>query len=656
MAIKNKTEQLQSELLLARKKIEDLESGGAQFYDSKFQNVIDASPVPYALNDESQNITYLNPAFINTFGYDLTDIPTLSDWWPKAYPDADYRDWVSAKWEQNLNEAKKRGTDFQPIEIDIVCKDGSVRTVLASAAALSESYVGNHLVILYDITERKKVTQDRDSEINQLVETLPVGLALCDLEGNLIQVNQAYADIIGCTIEETLNLSYWEITPKSYSEKEQQQLDKLHAIGSYGPYIKEYIHKKGNTVPVQLRGVLIRRGDEALIWSVVEDITERLKKESELLRTQKMEALGKLTGGIAHDFNNMLGVILGFSELLKNEINESDTKQKKYCNEIYVAAERAKKLTSKLLGFSRNAPSVTEVVDVKDVIQGMRHLLEKTLTHRISLECDFADNLWPVKLDKEALVDAVVNICINSMYAMPQGGAIKITVTNKTIPATDDEAASGDFVEVKIDDSGEGIDEDVQKRIFEPFFTTKGEAGTGLGLSQVYGFVERSGGRINLFSKKGEGTALFLNFPRYHQEKEESSVPENLQDETITSGNESVLLVDDEIFLLDLMEEMLSTKGYKVVRATNAESALELLKSTSVDLMISDVVMPGMDGYQLATEVEKLYPEIKIQIVSGYSEGYSDSLKNEKLHERRLMKPFETKQLLGRVRELLDNN
>jgi len=655
MAIEKKTEQLQSELLLAQARIKELESNRSQNQDSKFQNVIDASPVPYALNDESQNITYLNPAFINTFGYDLNDIPTLADWWPKAYPDADYRNWVATKWQQNLNEAKKLCTDFKPIETDIVCKDGSVRTVLASAAPLSELYIGNHLVILYDITDREKVTQDRDAEINQLMEALPIGLALCDLEGNLIQVNQAYADIIGYTIEETLKLSYWEITPKSYSEKEQQQLDKLHAAGSYGPYVKEYIHRNGNTVPVQLRGVLIQRGEEALIWSVVEDITERLKKESELLRTQKMEALGKLTGGVAHDFNNMLGVILGFSELLKGEINGTDTKQLKYCNEIHVAAERAKKLTSKLLGFSRNAPSETEVVDVKEVIQEMRHLLEKTLTHRISLECDFAENIWPVKLDKEALVDAVVNICINSMHAMPQGGAIKITVTNKTLPDTGDEIVSGDFVEIKIVDTGEGIDEEVQKRIFEPFFTTKGEAGTGLGLSQVYGFVERSGGRINLFSEKGEGAALYLNFPRYRQE-EESTISEHLQDETITSGNESILLVDDEIFLLDLMEEMLSTKGYKVLRADNAEGALELLKSTSVDLMISDVVMPGMDGYQLATEVEKLYPDIKIQIVSGYSEGYSDSLKNEKLHEHRLMKPFETKQLLGRVRELLDNN
>ena len=650
------TEQLQSELLLAQARIKELESERSNNHDSKFQNVIDASPVPYALNDESQNITYLNPAFINTFGYDLNDIPTLSDWWPKAYPDEEYRNWVATKWQQHLDEAKKMGADFQPIEIDIVCKDGSVRTVLASAASLSESYIGNHLVILYDISERKKIAQERDAEINQLVEALPIGLALCDLEGNLVQVNQAYADIIGCTIEETLKLTYWEITPESYSEKEQQQLDKLHAVGRYGPYVKEYIHKNGNTVPVQLSGVLIRRGEEALIWSVVEDITGRLKKESELLRTQKMEALGKLTGGIAHDFNNMLSVILGFSELLSDEINKTETKQIKYCDEIHVAAERARKLTSKLLDFSRDTPSVTEVVDIKEVVQGMRHLLEKTLTHRISLDIHFGDNLWLIELDKEAFVDAVVNICINSMYAMPKGGAININVTNKKIPYTDEETVSGEFIEIKIEDTGEGIDEDVQKRIFEPFFTTKGKAGTGLGLSQVYGFVKRSGGHINLTSKKNEGTTLYMSFPRFHGEKAEVALEVGERENKTKPGDEIILLVDDEIYLLDLMEEILSSNGYKVLRADNAEKALELLKSTSVDLMISDVIMPGMDGYQLSTEVEKLYPEIKIQIVSGFSDRYSESLENEKLHENRIMKPFETSQLLGRVRELLDIN
>lgn len=503
----------------------------------------------------------------------------------------------------------------------------------------------------------EKSLTEKEVELNQLIDALPLGLALCKMDGSLLQVNLAYADIIGHSIQDTLKLSYWEVTPNKFAEDEKRQLDLLLTTGHYGPYIKEYIHKDGSMVPVQLTGSLIQRGEEKYIWSVVENISERLMNEDIIRQSQKMEAIGKLTGGIAHDFNNMLSVILGFSELLKGKLIGADTKLIKYTDEILNAGERARKLTSKLLDFSRKTPSTTEIVNVTNILHGMQHLLEKTLTAKIKVEEKLVEDLWLVALDKGRLEDAVLNICINAMYAMPEGGTLTLSTCNIQLANSDvhnRSIASGDYILLSITDTGIGMDRETQQKMFDPFFTTKGTEGTGLGMSQVYGFIHQSGGNIHVHSELRQGTRIEIYIPRILDpidDKPEENTADLLGK---ASGRETILVVDDEVALLDLAEEILTPHGYNILRAENGEQALKTLSNRPVDLLLSDVVMPGMNGYQLAAEAEKLYPKLKIQMASGFSGENDINAVKDALHQQRLQKPYSHVELLTRIRKLLD--
>lgn len=393
----------------------------------------------------------------------------------------------------------------------------------------------------------------------------------------------------------------------------------------------------------------------------MDDVTERHKTEETLRRSQKMDAIGKLTGGIAHDFNNMLGIMLGFSELLRANINEKDLKLVQYCDQILKAGgQQARMLTSKLLEFSRKAPSAQDITHINQLVNDMKHMLEKTLTARIVLNFELETELWPVCLDSARLEDAILNLSINAMHAMPDGGTLTINTRNMHLTEADLrnlELTPGDYVFLTISDTGTGIPHEIQQQIFDPFFTTKDDEGTDLGLSQVYGFVQQMGGQIQVYSEPGQGSSFVLCFPK--SDKIEMPELKNIDktSQQVLAGQETVLIVDDEPGLLILTEDILTLNGYKTICAESAEQALEILKSEHVDLLLSDVIMPGMDGYQLASLVQDRYPMIKIQMVSGYSEKQHESnVSGDTLHTMRIEKPYSAENLLMRVRELLDNH
>lgn len=387
------------------------------------------------------------------------------------------------------------------------------------------------------------------------------------------------------------------------------------------------------------------------------DVTIQKQQEEELRRSQKMDALGKLTGGIAHDFNNMLGVILGYTEMLAMNV-EDGSKLAKYAEEIYHAGERGAALTRKLLAFSRQQQTEPEIININAVLKDDQHMLEKTLTVRIGLKFQLADDLWPVSLDKGDLEDAILNLSINGMHAMPDGGTLMMTTENVHISPQESkilDVEQGDYVLLSISDTGVGMDEVTRSHIFEPFFTTKKDKGTGLGLSQVYGFVERSGGSIRVYTEPGEGTSMAMYFPR-HYGQINANLDEQTDADELFRGKETILVVDDEVALLDLAKEILSHYGYHVLCANSAERALRLLSKEHVDLMISDVIMPKMDGYELATQVRDIYPNIKIQLASGFSDDRHRTVEDDVLHREILHKPYTTNNLINRVRILLDSD
>ena len=438
-----------------------------------------------------------------------------------------------------------------------------------------------------------------------------------------------------------------------------QEIDR--AIEEDIPYRVEFRmqHKNGSWVWIEGSGCVIERDGETdsplRLCGTHQDITERKQQEELLRRTQKMNALGKLTGGVAHDFNNILGVITGYSELLKIKLKDQPHLAK-YAHELGHASLRGVKLTKKLLTFSSGKSADAVKMDINAVLQDNHQILEKTLTVRINLVFDLADELWPVKLDSSELEDVILNMSINAMHAINGNGQLTIQTRNMSIKVIDAQHLdldAGDYVQLSFTDTGCGIDDVIKEKIFDPFFTTKGDRGTGLGLTQVYGFVKRSGGMIKVYSESGHGTQFVFYFPRFYASDPEDKPLE--VDETVDlSGSETILVVDDEQALLNLNYEILNQWGYIIICAASARQALEILKKKSIDLMMSDVIMPEQDGYQLAEEVQKKYPAVKILMVSGFSDNRHVNMDDKRLHQNLLHKPYTSQILLKKIRELLD--
>lgn len=387
------------------------------------------------------------------------------------------------------------------------------------------------------------------------------------------------------------------------------------------------------------------------------DITERRNQDEKLRRIQKMDALGKLTGGIAHDYNNLLGIIMGYAEQINDHLS-LDNEIRKYARSIVNAAYRGSKLTNKLLTFSRNRKLDTTVLDINATLTEQQLMLEKTLTARIRLTYNLTDNVWPVEADNSELEDVILNLSINAQHAMADTGELTISTRNVTLDTVDAHPLhlrAGDYVQLCFTDTGSGMDESTKDKVFDPFFTTKGEQGTGLGLSQAYGFVERSGGTIIVYSEPGHGSRFVLYLPR--SDKTLVDLPPLGAIDTIElSGNETILVVDDEPDMVELAYYILSAHGYRVFTASDGPAALAILeeKKETFDLIITDVIMPNMNGYQLAARAKENFPHIKIQLVSGFADNRHTDLTDDTLHQNVLYKPYTSIKLLSHVRTLLN--
>jgi len=390
---------------------------------------------------------------------------------------------------------------------------------------------------------------------------------------------------------------------------------------------------------------------------VFNDITEQKIKDEQLQQSQKMDALGNLTGGIAHDYNNMLGIILGYADLLYDSTKDN-LKSHKYVKEIIKAGERSRKLTSKLLTFSRKATHELAVTNINEIIKSEKDMLEKLLTVRINLTLDLEQDLWPVYLDSSQLQDSILNICINAMHAMPNGGKLNIRTQNihfDSIDTSQLKLKPGDYIQISITDTGTGMSNETCRKIFEPFFSTKGDKGTGLGLSQVYGYINQSGGTVHVYSESDVGTKISLYIPRHIQSNSKHIDKEPIQSIDNFQGNETILVVDDELSLLELTCQILSSYGYKTLQENCAKKALKTLENKHVDLLITDIIMPEMDGYELSIIALEKYPDLKIQLISGFNEEPDKSIMNSNLYKQQLSKPYSKYELLSSIRSLLDH-
>lgn len=395
---------------------------------------------------------------------------------------------------------------------------------------------------------------------------------------------------------------------------------------------------------------------------LIQQARERQATEAQLRQMQKMESIGQLTGGIAHDFNNMLAIVIGSLDTVRRRLGAGgDERVIKGIDNAADGAHRAAQLTARLLAFSRQQPLDPQPTDVNKLVSGMSELLRRTIGETVRVETVLAGGLWRASIDTGQLESAIINLCVNSRDAMPDGGRLTIETANAHLDdayaATHAEVAAGQYVMVSVTDTGEGMPDAVIERAFDPFFTTKGVGkGTGLGLSQVFGFVKQSHGHVKIYSEPGEGTVIKIYLPRHYGSGAASGQSAPLSDSLPRArAGEIVLVVEDEERVRHMSVDSLRELGYTVVHAPSGEDALAMLDTQPrIDLLFTDIVMPGINGRVLADRAGAMRPGLRILYTTGYT-------RNAIVHNGMLdpgvaflAKPFTLGQLAHKVRQVLD--
>jgi two-component system, cell cycle sensor histidine kinase and response regulator CckA len=423
------------------------------------------------------------------------------------------------------------------------------------------------------------------------------------------------------------------------------------------------LRKDGRPLPVEMTLSLGRRAGEDFLLAIIRDISER-KRSEEILReteaqlrlSQKMEAIGRLAGGVAHDFNNLLGAIMGYTDVIQHDLKQGDPLLLDI-EEISRAAKRAAELTQQLLAFSRRQVMLPKVLNLNDVIRSAEKMLGRLIGEDVDFSVRLDETLGNVKADPGQIEQVIMNLVINARDAMPSGGQLVLETESVSLQAGSEkngEGAARDWVRISVIDTGCGMNADTLARIFEPFFTTKEKGkGTGLGLSTAYGIVEQSGGTIRVHSAVGNGTTVDVVFPRV--EEEVLADPQTRRDGQLC-GTETILVVEDEEMLRTLISRMLRLAGYQVLTASHGGEALFLCERYEgrIDLLLTDVVMPHMNGRELAERLAEGYPTMKVLFMSGYTD---DTIVRHGMAEWNLdviQKPFSANTLSAKVRATLD--
>ena len=506
---------------------------------------------------------------------------------------------------------------------------------------------------LIDITERKKAEEIFRTAFNANPE--PITIATIS-EGRYIDVNESFLRVTGYRREEVIGRTSLELKFWVRPDDRAKLVETLWEQGSVRDLEITYRTKSGEErVALDSAEAIEIAGQECII-AILRDITERKFLEKQLRQTQKMEAVGQLSGGIAHDFNNLLGVIIGYSEILEQRLPQNDPLRKE-CGQIKKAGESAASLTRQLLAFSRQQVLEPKILDLNDIVRHVETMLRRLIGEDIDLKATLGPALGCIKADQSQIEQVIMNLAVNARDAMPQGGKLMIETARVDL---DEEYARlhppqkpGPYVLLAVADTGIGMDAETQSRIFEPFFTTKELGkGTGLGLSTVYGIVRQSGGHIWVYSEPGQGTTFKIYLPRIGQSVRREKPAIGLTDSL--RGTETILLVEDEDALRELTRTLLEGDGYTVLAAERPEKAIEIAvrHSGPIHLMLTDMVMPGMNGRVLAANLAAIRPALKVVYMSGYTGFTHPGLADSGVPL--LAKPFTRDGLLRKLHEVLE--
>jgi PAS domain S-box-containing protein len=521
------------------------------------------------------------------------------------------------------------------------------------------TFVSQQLASAIDHKRNEEALRHSEARYRSLVQSAVYGIYRSGLDGKFLDMNPAVVSMLGYnSADEVLALDPNHdvfVDPTEFSTLMQNFRNgaRLNNVEV------RWKRRDGKVITVRLSGHIVSSPDEPAeaLEIIAEDVTEQRVLENQFRQAQKMEAVGRLAGGVAHDFNNLLTVISGYTEVLLERTDAANPLYPKILA-IHQATERATSVTRQLLAFSRKQMLELKVVDVNNIVAEMERLLRPLIGENIALETRLARDLGRTRADAGQIEQVIMNLVVNSKDAMPSGG--KITVQTENADLRKEELSRehsyihpGCYVVLSVSDNGHGMDKETQARIFEPFFTTKEKGkGTGLGLSTVYGIVKQSGGYILLDSQPGQGTTFRIYLPRIEEVAEVVGHAQIKQAQK--GGSETVLLVEDEESVRQLVRETLETQGYHILEAENGEEALRIANTHSdIDMLITDVVMPGMGGRELSARLCASHPHTKLLYLSGYTE---DAIVHEGVLEPGtafLQKPFTLQTLSRKVREVL---
>lgn len=514
--------------------------------------------------------------------------------------------------------------------------------------------------IVRDVSERMNALRKieaSEKKFRSIFNNVTDAIIIHDLRMNIEEVNEFAEDLFAKQRSEIIKYSFDQLL--GWDEIKRNKF--RQSMNRAGHFFLEWQLKTDQEPEkfIEIKSKIIDYEGKQKILTIIRDITERKKLEEQFFQAQKMESIGKLAGGVAHDFNNILTVIRGYSDLLLPKFAE-DAKITKKLEQIKLAAERGSKLTNQLLVFSRKHVFKNEIINLNQVLLELKEMFVRLLGEDIRLEMELDPNLKNIMADRTQLEQVVTNLAINARDAMPEGGVLKLTTSVKFVEPKDTEGLfsliPGEYVQLKVSDTGCGMTEEVKKCIFEPFFTTKERGkGTGLGLSTVYGVVKQYNGDIFVDSKLDKGTTFTIYLPVYETDQIDSKVTKRQEKEILQKIEGTVLLVEDDSIVRKLISTLIKSHGLKIIEAENGLHGLELFKKykEKINLVLTDVVMPEMNGRQLYEEIIKIKPDAKVIFMSGYTDSVLDKHGILEKGLRLLQKPFSNEQLILEIQSVL---
>jgi PAS domain S-box-containing protein len=652
--LRDELNKLKKKLKLAEKQKEEFDQT-LEFY----KNMINSLDDPFFVKNEQHRWVFLNDAACKLWHYRREDLIGKTDYdiFPKEEADVYWKkDNVVFESEKvDLNEEK------QTI-------DGKVYTISTKKSIHKDSKTGEKYVVgsIRDITKQKGAEEALRREKDRAQRYLDIAgvmLVAIDADQRVTLINRKGCEILGYGEYEIIGKNWFDVVlPDDLREEVRSIYQRM--IGGDARLLHYYenpvVTKDKKTRMIAWHNTIITTKNGKILGTLSsgEDITERKDLEEQLYQSQKMEAIGRLAGGIAHDFNNLLTAIIGYSEILSKD-TEVTPKNQNYIEEIKKSGQRAATLTQQLLAFSRRQILQPKVLNLNTLLKSTRDMLYRLIGEHIDIELSLASEIGMIRADPGKIEQVIINLSVNARDAMLLGGKLSVETRNVRL---DDAYCKlhkgtrpGNYVLLQVRDTGKGIEPETMKHLFEPFYTTKDIGkGTGLGLATVYGIVRQSGGYIDVQSKMGSGTSVEIYLAQVDEKKAAQKI--EYVSHATTGGSETILFVEDDDMVRNMVTAILAEFGYQVIEAENGTEAMKASQGEKkINLMITDVVMPGISGPDLVKKITVQHPDMKVLFISGYTD---DAIVNHGFLDENtpfLQKPFTPNTLALKVRELLMN-